>query len=73
VPGDDAESLLLQARDLARQQDARAWELRIAISLARRNGAEARDALATLYRTFTEGFTSADLQAARDALSLREA
>ncbi len=67
---DGAEALLLQARDLARQQHARAWELRIAISLARvRND----DALAALYDTFTEGFTTADMLAARDALSLRGA
>lgn len=71
VPGDGAEALLVQARDLARQQHARAWELRIAISLARVRGNEARDALATLYDTFTEGFSTADLQGARDALSLR--
>ncbi len=67
---DGAEALLLQARDLARQQHARAWELRIAISLAQvRND----DALATLYDMFTEGFATADMQMARDTLSLRGA
>jgi predicted ATPase len=71
IPGEDAGALLLRARDLARQQHARAWELRIATSLARERGGEARDALATLYDTFTEGFATADMQAAGDALSLR--
>lgn len=73
IQGDDAGALLLQARDLARQQHARAWELRIAISLARARDGEAGDALATLYHTFTEGFATADMQLARDTLSLREA
>jgi len=71
VRGDGTEPLLLLARDLARQQHARAWELRIAISLARRSGGGARDALATLYDTFTEGFATSDMVAARDTLSLR--
>ena len=71
--GDSAEALLVQARDLAQQQHARAWELRIAITLARMRGNEARAALATLYATFTEGFATADMQAARTLLSLRGA
>ncbi|HTI81856.1 MAG TPA: hypothetical protein VL614_15510, partial [Acetobacteraceae bacterium] len=71
--GNDADALLLRARDLARQQHARSWELRIAISLARAHDGEAADALAVLYNSFTEGFATADLQAARDVLSLREA
>lgn len=69
----DAASPLLRARDLARQQHARAWELRIAISLARASGGAALDALAALYDTFTEGFATADMRAARDLLSMRNA
>ncbi len=65
LDSDNAEKLLLQARDLAQQQHARAWELRIAISLARTQGA---DMLAAVYDTFTEGFATADLQMARRML-----
>jgi predicted ATPase len=47
------------------------WELRAATSLARllrdRIG-EARDLLAPIYERFTEGFGTADLQAAKQLL-----
>jgi tetratricopeptide (TPR) repeat protein len=61
-----AEECLRQAIDTARRQQSRAWELRATMSLARlwqRQGRrdEARAALAAVYGTFTEGFTTPDL------------
>ena len=55
---------------MARQQQAKSWELRAAMSLARlwqQQGkrAEARDLLAPIYGWFTEGFDTADLQDAK--------
>jgi predicted ATPase/DNA-binding winged helix-turn-helix (wHTH) protein len=72
-----AEEHLHRSLDLARRQEALAWELRAATSLARllRNRdriGEARDLLVAVYGRFTEGFGTADLQAAKrliDALS----
>jgi predicted ATPase/DNA-binding winged helix-turn-helix (wHTH) protein len=68
-----AESCLMQALTVAREQSALAWELRISMTLARvraRQGRvdEARHLLSSAYRRFTEGFETADLQAARRAL-----
>jgi class 3 adenylate cyclase/predicted ATPase len=64
---------LAQALTLARQQQAKAWELRAAISLGRlwqQQGqrTEAAALLAPLYRQFTEGFATADLQEAKALL-----
>jgi predicted ATPase len=64
---------LAQALTLARQQQAKAWELRVAISLGRlwqQQGqrTEAAALLAPLYRQFTEGFATADLQEAKALL-----
>jgi predicted ATPase len=65
-----AEDHFRQALDWARQQGALSWELRAATSLARllrdrdRIG-EARDLLTSVYGRFTEGFGTADLQAAK--------
>jgi len=61
-----AEDCFRQAIDTARRQQSRAWELRATMSLARlwqRQGRrdEARAALAAVYSTFTEGFTTPDL------------
>jgi hypothetical protein len=72
APGAEAaaEDHFRQALDWARQEGALSWELRAATSLARllrdrdRIG-EARDLLAPIYERFTEGFGTADLQAAR--------
>ena len=66
-----SEDLFGQALDVARRQDALSWELRAATSLARlwRNQqrvAEARKLLVSVYERFTEGFATADLQAARN-------
>src|SRR5262249_33033419 len=73
-PADSAaEACFLQAIDTARRQQSRAFELRATCSLARlrqRQGrrAEAHAALAAVYNTFTEGFTTPDLVDARSLL-----
>jgi predicted ATPase len=68
-----AEECLQQALDIAFRQEAKSLELRAATSLARlwqqqgkRN--EARALLAPIYRWFTEGFDTADLQEAKALL-----
>ena len=66
----EAETCFHQALDIARHQQAKSWELRAAMSLARlwqQQGkrAEARELLAPIYGWFTEGFDTADLQEAR--------
>ncbi|MGA2996597.1 ATP-binding protein [Bradyrhizobium sp.] len=68
-----AEAHFRQALDWARRQGALSWELRCATSLARlwRNLArsnEAGELLAPVYNRFSEGFDSADLEAAKALL-----
>jgi predicted ATPase len=68
-----AETCFQHALAIARRQQARSWELRAAMSLARlwqQQGkqAEARALLAPIYSWFTEGFDTADLQEARALL-----
>jgi predicted ATPase len=68
-----AEACFQQALTVARRQQAKAWELRAATSLARlwqQQGrrAEARELLAPVYGWFTEGFDTADLQEAETLL-----
>jgi predicted ATPase len=70
---DAAEELYRQALGIAREQEAKLWELRAATSLARLWGeqgrqAEARDLLAPVYSWFTEGFDTADLKEAKALL-----
>jgi predicted ATPase len=70
---EDVAACLFQALELARNQGAKSLELRAAMSLARlcsRSGKvrEARDALAPVYRSFTEGFDTLDLKEARALL-----
>jgi predicted ATPase len=65
-----AEGNFQQALVVARRQQAKSWELRAALSLARlwqQQGkrAAAYDLLLPLYGWFTEGFDTADLQEAR--------
>jgi tetratricopeptide (TPR) repeat protein len=65
-----AEDHFRQALDWARRQGALSWELRAAMSLARllRDQDRPADAMALLppiYDRFTEGFDTADLQAAK--------
>ena len=62
-----------QALDVARHQQAKSWELRAAMSLARLwqhqgKRAEADELLAPIYGWFTEGFDTADLQEAKAIL-----
>jgi predicted ATPase len=70
----EAETWLHQALEVARRQQAKSWELRAAMSLARlwqQQGkqVEARQLLAPLYGWFTEGFDTADLQEAKALLA----
>jgi predicted ATPase len=65
-----AEDCFNQAAQMAREQGALFWELRVALSLARLRVSqgrrhEARAPLASIYDRFTEGFATADMQAAR--------
>jgi predicted ATPase len=68
-----AEACFQQALTIARRQQAKSWELRAAMSLARlwqQQGKreEARTLLAPVYGWFTEGFDTADLQEAKTLL-----
>jgi predicted ATPase/DNA-binding winged helix-turn-helix (wHTH) protein len=68
-----AEDCFSQAAQMAREQGALFWELRVALSVARLRVSqgrhhEARAPLASVYDRFTEGFATADLQAARSLL-----
>jgi TOMM system kinase/cyclase fusion protein len=65
-----AEACFQKALDVARQQQAKSWELRAAMSLSRLwqrqgNRDAARQLLAPIYGWFTEGLDTADLQEAR--------
>jgi predicted ATPase/DNA-binding winged helix-turn-helix (wHTH) protein len=69
----EADTCFRQALEIARRRQAKSWELRAAMSLARlwqRQGrrAEAYDLLAPIYGWFTEGFDTADLQEAKALL-----
>ena len=68
-----AEELYCKALRIAREQEAKMWELRAASSLARHwhdhgHRAEARDLLAPIYGWFTEGFDTPVLQDAKALL-----
>jgi predicted ATPase/DNA-binding winged helix-turn-helix (wHTH) protein len=68
-----AEDCFKQAAQMAGEQGALFWELRIALSVARLRVSqgrhhEVRAPLASVYDRFTEGFATADLQAARTML-----
>ena len=65
-----AEAYFARALEVARQQQAKAWELRAAMSMARLlcaqgNLGHARDILAPVYDWFTEGFGTPDLREAK--------
>jgi predicted ATPase len=67
------EGCFQQAITVARRQQAKSWELRAVMSLARlwqQQGkkAEACQLLAEIYGWFTEGFDTKDLQEARALL-----
>ena len=68
-----AEQCFHQAIKVARQQQAKSWELRAATSLARvyqqrGKSHEARTVLKEIYNWFTEGFDTADLREAKALL-----
>ena len=68
-----AEDLYRKALSIAREQEAKLWELRASMSLARLwrdqgRRAEARDFLAPVYGWFTEGFDTPDLREAKALL-----
>ena len=68
-----AEEFYRKAIAIAQEQEAKLWELRAAVSLARLwrdqgKRAEARDLLAPVYDWFTEGFDTADLNEAKALL-----
>jgi adenylate cyclase len=69
----EAEHCFRAALGIARSQEARWWELRTSVSLARllrgtNRSAEARAMLAEIYNWFTEGFDTADLKDAKALL-----
>jgi class 3 adenylate cyclase/predicted ATPase len=66
-PG-EARATLREALDVARRQQARSLELRVAMSLVRRGDGEGPAALAAVHGWFTEGLETEDLRAARAML-----
>ena len=68
-----AEAYFDRALAVARQQQAKSWELRAAMSMARLwrdqgKRDEARELLAPVYGWFTEGFDTLDLKEAKALL-----
>ena len=69
-----AERLYCKALSIAREQEAKLWELRAAASLARLRRdqgcrAEAHDLLAPVYDWFADGFDTPDLKEAKALLN----
>jgi Tfp pilus assembly protein PilF len=68
-----AEDCFEQSLKIARQQQAKSWELRTTTSMARlyKNQGKQKDAralLAPIYNSFTEGFDTTDLREAKALL-----
>ena len=68
-----AEAYFERALAVAREQQAKSWELRAAMSMARLwrdqgKRQQARDLLAPVYGWFTEGFDTLDLKQAKTLL-----
>ena len=68
-----AEAYFERALAIAREQEAKSWELRASMSMARLRRDqgkrdEARDLLAPVYGWFTEGFDTLDLKEAKALL-----
>ena len=68
-----AQAYFERALAIARQQQAKSWELRAAMSLARLwrdqgKAQQARELLAPVYGWFTEGFDTRDLKEAKALL-----
>ena len=78
APESDAAKAVMyfqRALAVAREQRARSWELRAAMSLARLwhdqdRQDEARDLLAPIYSWYSEGFDTPDLKAASSLLDM---
>ena len=71
----EAERYFLESLDWSKRQETIAWQLRTATSLARlclngNRAAEAREALAPVYGSFTQGLETADVREARELLNL---
>jgi predicted ATPase len=69
----NAEAYFERALSIARQQQARSWELRAAMNMARLwrdqgKRQQAHDLLAPVYGWFTEGFDTLDLKEAKGLL-----
>jgi predicted ATPase len=72
----EAENCFLVSRKIASQQGAKTFELRATVSLCQlwqRQGTweDGRDILAQIYDSFTDGFDTPDLQAAKALLNSR--
>jgi predicted ATPase len=72
--GGKAEAYFERALAVARQQQAKSWELRAAMSMARLwrdqgKPQQARELLAPVYGWFTEGFDTLDLKEAKELLA----
>jgi class 3 adenylate cyclase/predicted ATPase len=70
-----AEAYFERALGIAREQQAKSWELRAAVSIARLwcnqgKRCEARNVLAPVYNWFTEGFDTLDLKEAKALLEM---
>jgi predicted ATPase len=68
-----AEDNLIEALEIARGQEAKFWELRAALALAKlwsgqRRRTEATTLVAPIYNWFTEGFDTPDLKEAKALL-----
>ncbi len=73
-PQGEAEACFLKAIEVARRQQAKSWELRATVSLARlwqsqEKRKEAHQLLSEIYGWFTEGFDTKDLQEAKALLN----
>jgi predicted ATPase len=73
-----AQAYLDRALGVARQQQAKSWELRAAMSLARLwrdqgKTQQAHELLAPVYGWFTEGFDTLDLKEAKALLEEKHA
>jgi adenylate cyclase len=69
----EAQAVFDQALEIAREQKAKSWELKVATSLSRLWQGQGREdeanaLLAPVYQWFTEGFDTKDLEAARTLL-----
>ena len=68
-----AESAFTQALDLAREHEAKSWELRAATSLGKlwqsqSSESTARELITPVYEWFREGFNTPDLREAKSML-----